>query len=165
MMEDSDMIKRVYAFAAECHRGQVDKAGCKYIEHPKRVADRCEHFDEKIAALLHDTMEDCGVTPDMLRELGLSEEIIDAVQACTKKKHEDYFDFVRRAGKNRIARAVKMHDLEDNMDIVRLVSLCPESMDVSEQTLRSGGCCVLNDKDLYRLNKYLMAYRVLLQMG
>lgn len=166
MSGDLEVVERALRVAEECHRGQTDKAGKPYIEHPRRVAARCETAAEKAVALLHDTMEDCGMTADRLRELGFDEVIIEAVQSVTKKPHEDYFDFVRRAGTNRIGRVVKMHDLEDNMDMMRFVSRCPVVEALTERMLREdSSLCVLSEKDLYRLNKYLLAYRLLMSLG
>lgn len=166
MSVELDVVERALRVAEECHRGQTDKAGKPYIEHPRRVAARCETAEEKAAALLHDTMEDCGMTPERLRALGFDEAIIEAVQSVTKKPNEDYFDFVRRAGANRIGRVVKMHDLEDNMDMMRFVSRCPVVADLNEQMLRHDSALgVLGEKDLYRLNKYLLAYRLLMSLG
>ncbi|MBR4986905.1 MAG: bifunctional (p)ppGpp synthetase/guanosine-3',5'-bis(diphosphate) 3'-pyrophosphohydrolase [Proteobacteria bacterium] len=166
MSGELDVVARALRVAEECHRGQTDKAGMPYIEHPKRVAARCVTAEEKAVALLHDTMEDCGMTADRLRELGFDDAIIEGVQSVTKKPHEDYFDFVRRACDNRIGRVVKMHDLEDNMDVMRFVSRCPVITDLNESMLRQDSSLgVLGEKDLFRMNKYLLAYRLLQSMG
>lgn len=161
MREDTGVVEKALEVAECCHCDQKDKAGKPYIEHPKRVASRCATDEERAVALLHDTMEDCGMTAERFRELGFGEEIIEAVVSVTRRKHEDYFDFVRRAGRNRIGRVVKMHDLEDNMDMMRFVSRCPLVPDARESMVRDGSLRVLNDKDLYRMNKYLLAYRLL----
>ena len=70
-----------------------------------------------------------------------SEEIIDGVRAVTHKDGESYADFIARAAKDVIGREVKIHDLEDNMDITRLPNL--------------------TEKDWHRLNKYLHSWRYL----
>ena len=86
---------------------------------------------------------------------------IDAVCSVTRYKGEDYFDFIRRCAQNPIGRRVKMHDLEDNMDILRFVVACPYIPDIRARDLRKNGPFVLEEEDLYRMNKYLMAYRIL----
>ncbi len=57
-----DEFKRLYAHALSiatfAHRGQTDKAERAYIDHPVAVAARCRSDKAKIAALLHDTIED-----------------------------------------------------------------------------------------------------------
>lgn len=72
------LIDYAYAFAKSAHEGQVRKyTGEPYINHPVEVArivagvtDDCECI---CAALLHDTVEDCGVTKDQLvKEFGYS---------------------------------------------------------------------------------------------
>lgn len=161
MCEDTGIVEKALKVAERCHRDQKDKAGMPYIEHPKRVSARCVTEEEKAVALLHDTMEDCGMTSECLRAFGFGEEIIEAVVSVTRRKHEDYFDFVRRAGRNRIGRVVKMHDLEDNLDMMRFVSQCPLVPDARESMVRDGSLRVLGEKDLYRMNKYLAAYRLL----
>ncbi len=127
--------------ATRAHIGQKDKAGKGYIEHLKKVADRCDNAEERIVALLHDTIEDTDVTPEYLDEVGFTEGIIEAILSVTKRKGESYVDFVKRAGQNPTGRKVKIHDLEDNMNILRLESL--------------------SEKDLERLNKNISAYRYL----
>jgi len=118
--------------------GKVDKGGHSYLGHLWRVADAVAKEKEStvedsfstlgkfydkafIVALLHDIVEDTKVTLDMLREEGFDEEIISAIDAISRRKDEQYyFDFISRVKKNDIAKIVKIHDLEDNMDITRL---------------------------------------------
>lgn len=116
----TDLLNKAIAIATEAHKGQKDKAGADYIGHPLRVAARLQDEKEKIVAVLHDTIEDTFVTADYLFEQGFPQEIIDGVLAVTRKEDESYEDFVRRAALNPLGRAVKMTDLEDNMDIRRL---------------------------------------------
>jgi len=127
--------------AIRAHDGQKDKSGREYIMHPIRVAERCKDPRAKIVALLHDTIEDTGVTPDYLHSQGFPDEIIEGVLSVTKREGESYEDFVRRAALNPLGREVKRADLEDNMDIRRLETI--------------------SDEDVTRLRKYLKAWHYL----
>ena len=63
-------VSDAYDFAELSHRGQVRKSGEPYIQHPLSIALHLS--DLKLdsnciaAALLHDVIEDCDVTPDQL---------------------------------------------------------------------------------------------------
>ena len=107
------------------HQGQRDKMGCAYFQHPMRVAMRCSTDDEKIVALLHDTIEDTDVTPEYLLSEGFPQYLVDAILSVTKKDGESYEDFVARAKENPIGRQVKIRDLEDNLDVMRLDEVSP----------------------------------------
>lgn len=107
-------------FALEKHRGQTDKAEKPYIFHPIRVmenlgANATQH--EQMAALLHDVVEDCGVSLDDLRRLGFPDEVVQAVHLLTKNKEgeRDYMKAIERVAPNPIARRVKIADLTDNL--------------------------------------------------
>ena len=122
-MRKEDSAKLLDNAAVICvtkHRGQRDKMGCAYFQHPMRVAMRCSTDDEKIVALLHDTIEDTDVSADYLLSEGFPRHIVDAVLSVTKIDGESYEDFVARAKANPIGRVVKIHDLEDNLDVMRL---------------------------------------------
>lgn len=102
--------------ATDAHAGQVDKAGDPYILHPLRVMLAVSTPDERIAAVLHDVVEDTDVTCDDLYWVhGFKSEIVLALAALTRAKGEDYLDFVQRAKTNAIARAVKIADIRDNL--------------------------------------------------
>ena len=66
---DIEKIKRAYAFAAELHEGQFRVSGEPYIMHPVSVAEIVAQLgldtDSICAALLHDTVEDCGTLVDL----------------------------------------------------------------------------------------------------
>lgn len=113
-------LERAIEIAVKAHAGQTDKAGAPYILHPLRMMLRLSTNEERIAAVLHDVVEDSGVTLDDLREEGFSEEIIEALASVTKRQGEDYFEFVRRAAANPIGRKVKLADLVDNCDLSRI---------------------------------------------
>ncbi len=67
---DADLLRRAYAYAAEKHAGQTRRSGEPYITHPLAVATiltELEMDDATLAAgLLHDVVEDCGVTRDQV---------------------------------------------------------------------------------------------------
>ena len=62
---DIEKIKRAYLFAKEMHEGQYRYSGEAFISHPVAVAEIVASLeldtDSLCAALLHDTVEDCGV--------------------------------------------------------------------------------------------------------
>jgi len=113
-------LERAIALAADAHQGQKDKAGQPYILHPLRIMLRLSGEQERIAAVLHDVVEDTHWTLEQLRQEGFAEGVLEAVEALTRREGEDYFDFVRRAAENPIARVVKIADLEDNADPSRI---------------------------------------------
>jgi len=115
-------LERAIVIAALAHSGVRDKAGSPYILHPLRLMHRVCSPDARIAAVLHDVVEDSAWTIDRLRYEGFSEVILDAVDALTRRAGEDYMDFIRRAGENPIAKQVKIADLNDNMDPSRMTA-------------------------------------------
>lgn len=142
MNKTYDWIDLALQIAKKAHEGQVDKAGAPYIDHPWRVSQKCDSYEAKIVALLHDTIEDTDVTPDYLLQQGIPEHLVEAVLSVTRTDGETYDDYVQRASQNPIGREVKIADLKDNMDITRL-------------------SYPLSEKDFERLNKYLKAYEFL----
>ena len=135
-------LERAIAIATEAHRGQFDKAGNDYIKHPLRVMAAGKTTNEKIVGVLHDVVEDTDWTFERLAAEGFSSEVIEALRCVTKlSETEPYDKFIARVKTNKLAVAVKLNDLTDNMDIRRLP--------------------YLSDKDVKRLKKYLKAYKQL----
>lgn len=111
--------------AVNAHFGQKDKQGQPYILHPLRVMMQMETDEEKMAAVLHDVLEDTEVTQEDLIAQGFPEKVIEAVLCLTRKEDEEkdyregYKEYVVRCKSNEIARKVKMADLRDNSLIER----------------------------------------------
>ena len=70
--DDTELVRRAYRFADEAHLGQLRNSGEPYITHPIAVAAQCAEWkldaQALMAALLHDAIEDCGVTKSELIE-------------------------------------------------------------------------------------------------
>lgn len=137
----AELLDKAAFICVTKHAGQRDKTGQSYFQHPMRVAMRCKTDEEKMVALLHDTIEDTDVTAEYLLAEGFPENVVEGILSVTKREGESYADFVARAGQNPLGRVVKLHDLEDNLDVFRLDVLTPEMAS--------------------RFNKYLTAYRYL----
>ena len=115
-------LETALQLAAAAHSGQKDKAGKPYILHPIRVMLTVKTSDERITAVLHDTVEDTAITLEDLVDAGFSDDIVGAVRALTKTAGENRIDAAKRAVKNSIARQVKLADVADNMDLNRIPS-------------------------------------------
>lgn len=85
--------------AEKAHAGQIDKAGCKYINHPIHVADSVNTEDDKIVAYLHNVVEDTSMTIEDLANEGFSKTIILAIDTIAKKKNESYEEYVKKNSK------------------------------------------------------------------
>lgn len=113
-------IERAIEIAAGAHAGQMDKAGSPYIFHPLRVMMSVRTQEQRIAAVLHDVVEDTSVTFADLEREGFPADIVEAIRALTKLPGESRLDAARRAVCNPIARAVKRADVKDNMNLDRI---------------------------------------------
>ena len=102
------------------HCGQVDLGGEDYYLHPFAVAKLCKHRKAKIVAYLHDLIEDTPCTYEVLKKVGFSQEIIDAVVAITHIKTMLYPDYIVIVKKNKLATEAKIADMVHNSDLSRI---------------------------------------------
>jgi predicted metal-dependent TIM-barrel fold hydrolase len=65
-------------------------------------------------------VEDTRVTLEDLKSSGLSQSVIEAVDAITKRQGESYHDYIERLIQNPIALAVKIADIKHNVDLSRI---------------------------------------------
>ena len=115
-------LERAIEIAAAAHAGQVDKAGQPYILHPIRVMLHVSSDFERMAAVLHDVVEDTPVTLQQLTDSGFPAEVVAAIEALTKRPGETRLQAAARAASNPIARAVKLADNAENMDFSRIAN-------------------------------------------
>lgn len=116
-------LARAYLCAILAHGDKKDKEGEVYFLHPVRVSERFDSKDEVIVALLHDVLEDSFITAENLREFGFSNTVVDAVIALTRNKLQSYSKYLRQVASNKIAKVVKIADIEDNLNPLRLQEL------------------------------------------
>ena len=87
---DIEQVRRAYRFADAAHLGQLRQNGEPYITHPIAVAAQCAEWKldahALMAALLHDAMEDCGVTKaDLVDQFGVPvAELVDGLTKLDK---------------------------------------------------------------------------------
>ena len=87
---DIEQVRQAYRFADTAHLGQLRHSGEPYITHPIAVAAQVAEWKLDapaiMAALLHDTMEDCGVTKaDLVEHFGAPvAELVDGLTKLDK---------------------------------------------------------------------------------
>lgn len=132
-LENVSWYRETLELAKALHSGQVDKAGAPYWTHLERVARRLvERFPNATkgqvqAALLHDSIEDAGLTAEDLRALGIEEEAIGIIQLVSRNLNPEgsYLEWIERiaASGNIGAMRVKLADNLDNSDPVRVAAI------------------------------------------
>ena len=115
------MIKYLMALIImlKAHWKQKDKANRWYIYHPLRVSFKMKTLDLKIIALLHDVVEDSNITLNILSKY-FNSEIINSINAITRKQNESYMDYIKRVKLDNNAKLVKIEDLKQNLDISKI---------------------------------------------
>jgi (p)ppGpp synthase/HD superfamily hydrolase len=143
MQDLKPVLARAIQLAVSYHGLDMGKDGQPYILHPLRVMLNARTDEERIVAVLHDVLEDTHCTAAHLKTVGVPERLVDAVLTLTKRRDEHYSDFIERISQNPLATRVKLLDLQDNMDLLRLQDL--------------------DEVDLARATKYFLAVRRLEQ--
>jgi len=114
-------LEQAISIALLAHEGQLDKGGEPYILHPLRVMMKLKDNNLRIIAILHDVIEDCGLTLDnLVSKYGVPFELARIVDILSRKEGESYDEYIERISKNYKAIKVKLADLEDNMDLNRI---------------------------------------------
>ena len=134
ILQDAEQLAYKY------FKDKIDKGGNPYMRHLNFVKNHCMLENSKIVGVLHDILEDTDCSISELREVIVHENLIETIQLLTRKQSEKYSEYIDRIinSKNINAIEVKLHDLENNMDITRLK-------------------CI-EQKDIDRIKKYKKAY-------
>lgn len=130
----SHLVAKATALAFRSHAGQKRKFSRvdeDYVQHPVRVAlrvSRLEYADDEVvaAALLHDVIEDCGITYESLRDdfgQRVADLVVDLTDRFTKadlpnenrasRKHREA---LRLASVPTWSKNIKLADLIDNLN-------------------------------------------------
>ncbi|HSL00290.1 MAG TPA: bifunctional (p)ppGpp synthetase/guanosine-3',5'-bis(diphosphate) 3'-pyrophosphohydrolase, partial [Rubrobacteraceae bacterium] len=88
--DGAELVAEAYNVARAAHRGQTRKSGEPFVYHPLATADILAELrldpTTIVAALLHDVLEDTGVTKEELQER-FGGEVAEIVDGVTKLKH------------------------------------------------------------------------------
>ncbi len=137
----STVINKVLKFIYKAHEGAVDQGGIPYVFHPLAVAEQMDDENSTLLALLHDVVEDTEYTFEDIKELGVPDDVINALKLMTRDKTEFYFDYLDKIKTSPLASKAKLADLKHNSDLTRTDTV--------------------TEYDLKRLKKYNKAREVL----
>jgi guanosine-3',5'-bis(diphosphate) 3'-pyrophosphohydrolase len=181
--EEAEILAKALAFSARAHEGQFRKGGEPYITHPLAVAETLAgwHMDVQTlaAALLHDVVEDTGVSREDIRS-NFGEAIADLVDGVTKldqiqfesKKHaqaENFRKMLLAMARDVRVILIKLADRWHNMQTLEHMSL-EQRQRIAQETLdiyapianRLGLNVVFHElQELAFQNMYPTRYRVL----
>ncbi len=120
---NSQALEDAIALAAIAHAGQKDKVGLPVICHSMRVMLTCTNPKQMTVGILHDVVEDTDITLDDLRKYGYSEDVVQAIDAISKRNGESFEQYIERCSKNQLSVGVKRIDISDNLSPFRHMGL------------------------------------------
>ncbi|MDD4938313.1 MAG: HD domain-containing protein, partial [Candidatus Shapirobacteria bacterium] len=140
---ESERVVSAYNFAQKSHEGQFRKSGEPYFTHCVEVCNILKNewgiTDENylVAALLHDTVEDCGLTIEQLK-LQFGIEVAELVSGVTKLKSSTDRETLKKVlDKSYINPGVAVIKLADRLHNMRTLQFMkPEKqIEKSQETL------------------------------
>lgn len=97
--DSNDIVSSAVNIAHIAHRGQVDKQGNEYINHPLAVAKMLEIFGNRayMAGLIHDVVEDSNYTAQDLLRSNIPCSVVRAVNAVSRPEDRSlsYMEWIR----------------------------------------------------------------------
>ena len=142
-------LKQAFEFGRKAHEGQTRESGEPYFTHPLHVAcllaEMRLDIDTLITALLHDTVEDCNVTLQDIRNI-FGDSVAMLVDGVTKlsrlelqsvdtKQAENFRKFVLAVGKDIRVLLVKLADRTHNMQTIKAISNLDKRRRVASETM------------------------------
>lgn len=146
---DGAMIEKAYDFAAKAHATQKRASGEPYITHPLEVAESLTQYKldgaSIITALLHDTVEDTGVTLDDV-EKQFGNEIRTLVDGVTKlsklegksenlKQAENFRKLLLAMSEDIRVLLVKLADRLHNMQTLKYIKQPEKRLRIARETV------------------------------
>jgi hypothetical protein len=113
----TQMYDKAVAIALKAHAGQ-NYAGDPYIIHPMSIANKFVDMNHQIVAILHDVIEDSGITIEDLITKGIPKRLATCVQELSRSKTETYDMYMERliASGIKLVLEVKLADMQYNYD-------------------------------------------------
>ena len=147
---DIDNVRSAYRFADEAHLGQLRNSGEPYITHPIAVALQCALWKldapALMAALLHDAIEDCGVTKvELIERFGAPvAELVDGLTKLEKlefntreeNQAESFRKMLLAMARDVRVILIKLADRSHNMQTLgnapreKWARICRETLDI-----------------------------------
>lgn len=133
---DFEMLEKAFHYASKAHSGQRRSSGEDYIIHPINVAATLVKLrldmDSIVAGLLHDVVEDCGISPEEIQN-EFSKDVAEIVVGLTKiskikfktreeSQAENFRKMVVAMAKDLRVIIVKLADRMHNMRTLQYVS-------------------------------------------
>lgn len=115
----SILLEKAKSIVEQAYGNRVENSE-PYKNHAYRVMAAMDTEEEQIVALLHDVLEDSEIKAYDLQDAGFSKKVIAAVEDLTKGNAVKYFDYIEDLTMNPLAAKVKIAELKDNMDAVRV---------------------------------------------
>ena len=117
----------------------MDENGDFYADRLRDEAALHDDLEQKITALLQKSIEFGGATRESLLQEGFTLRIVRAVEKLTRAPGTDFYDYIRGLRGDVLARAVKMTDLDRDLDLNRITRVTPaveRRMEVRRLALR-----------------------------
>jgi len=118
-------------FSKRIENGELYKA------HMYRVMEAMDTEEEQIVALLHDVVEDTEVSLADLEGAGFTRKVLGAVEDLTKGNQVRYFDYIEDLALNPLAAKVKLYELKDNMDSVRVSKMSFQTYSLEDRCAKA----------------------------
>lgn len=132
----SELEQKALTLAESLHTGQVDRAGVDYMVHIRTVHANTVRLGgcevACVAALLHDSVEDCEITNEEVAEL-FGSEVARVVGLVTKVAGQKKKAYMRGIKACPIATLVKLADMEHNSQLSRLTDAGLEITEADER--------------------------------
>ena len=119
-------LQEAYDLAKACHKGQVRRNGYDYIKHAEDVMNMVNTEEEKITAILHDSVEDSDamLVESTLKdnnyiffedqEYIINDRVFKALIRLTKTFASNYDEYINFLKHDRLALKVKLADIYCN---------------------------------------------------
>ncbi len=129
LQKAKDIVER--EFGNRIENGEI------YKQHTYRVMEAMDTEEEQIVALLHDIVEDTELSLADLEFEGFSKRVISALADLYKGNAIRYFDYIDDLSLDPLAAKVKLAEIKDNMDSVRVNRMSFRTYSLEERAAKS----------------------------
>lgn len=131
------MLDKAVKFASDALEGITSPVGEPYISHALRVMEQMDTEEEKMAAVLHDVLEDTEMTVKDLEAEGFPRKVIEIVAQFNKRRDMTYYDYIDDICCSEMATKIKLAEVEDNQDVFRVNKMSFKTYSLEERTRRT----------------------------